>query len=319
VTGRPRRADALEAAIQGADVILVGTVLRVEDAPGDPSAVAADARPDADALRSALVEVLRVVAGDPPGRTVPVLFLEGRMPSRPWIGLWPGEPLLLFLRSSAQGHVPVDPTERPIRAVARIPLAEPGASPVRAVAHELEQAILHADAADVVAEAAAARLEIRSPVDAAGLLAAAGSDPLRRAAAAAVSLAEGDLEGLGDVGGLVAGAGTPEMEVVRNLLIATVAGVRDPSARPALAALLAHPRTELARSAARALRALRDPAAAPAFLAGLDHPDQEVRYQAMMGLAELYPGSGPAPSFERFRGNEGAYLDAWRRMRPDVG
>jgi hypothetical protein len=323
-TGGPRPAGALERDIRGSDLVVAGTVPQVGEARGDPSTVSPDARPHVDRLRSARVEILRVLSGDAPGPTVEILSLEGRVPSRPWVGLWTDQPLLLFIRSTARGHVVVDPTRSPIRTLDRIPPPEPGASAERAVAHELEQVILRADLprqADVLVEATSARLEIHSPLDTTWMDAEAGPESLRRTAWVAVSLADGHIEALGTVPALFADPGTPEMEVVRNLVIGNVAQVRDPAAGPELARLLAHPRAELARSAARALRGLRHPGAAADLAGALDHPDQEVRYQALMGLAELHPGAGPAPSFERFRANEPAYRDPWkawwRRRRAD--
>lgn len=311
----PVPADALLKEIQAADLVVAGTVLDVRDADGDPSVVSPAARPDKDRLRSAVIEILRVLAGDVRGPTLEGLFLEGRVPSRPWVPLWIAQPLLLLLRSTARGHVVADPTRRPIRTLARISSPEPGASAERAIAHELERVILLADASrepDLLAEATAARLDVHVPLDEAWLLGPVGSEPLRRMAWVAVSLAEGHVDALHEVSVLFAGLGSAEIEAVRRLVISKVAEVRDPRARADLAELLTAPGVELARSAARALRGLRDPRAAADLAEALDHPDQEVRYQALMGLAELYPGAGPAPSLERFRAGESQYLDQWR-------
>ncbi len=311
----PVPADALLEDIRAADLVVAGTVQDVRDADGDPSVVSSAARPDRDRLRSAAIEILRILAGNAQGPTLEALFLEGRVPSRPWVPLWIAQPFLLLLRSTARGHVVADPTRRPIRTLARISSPEPGASAERAIAHELEQVILLADASrepDLLAEATAARLDIHVPLDEAWMLGPVGSEPLRRTAWVAVSLAEGHVDALREVSVLFAGPGSAEMEAVRSLVIWKVAQVRDPRARTELARLLAAPRVELARSAARALRELRDPHTAADLAEALDHLDQEVRYQALMGLAELYPGMGPAPSLERFRAGESKYRDHWR-------
>ena len=315
MAGGPVPEGTLESTIRGSDLIVAATVVEIKDAPGDPSLVSPDATPERDRLRIADAEVLRVLAGEAQVPSLEILFLEGRVPSRPWIGLWTDQPLLLFLRASARHLIVADATMSPIRTLARIPQPEMALTADHAVAHELEQIILRADTtreANILTEATAARLQLPLPLLIAEDAEAMGHEPLRRTAWAAVSLASQHLAELADVAALLSEASSPELEVVRRFVVGKIAEIRNPQARPELAALLSHPWTAVARSAARALRAFGDARAAPHLADALDHPDQEVRYHALMGLAELYPDAGPAPSWERFRAAESEYRNRWK-------
>ncbi len=92
-----------------------------------------------------------------------------------------------------------------------------------------------------------------------------------------------------------------------------------PRARPQLASLMRSHVPSLALAAAMALRQLGIRAAQPDLIHALDHPNQEVRYQAVMGLAELEPGVGEAPSFPLYQRNEGYYLRLWKRWGQQSG
>jgi len=71
----PVPADALLEDIRAADLVVAGTVQDVRDADGDPSVVSSAARPDRDRLRSAAIEILRILAGNAQGPTLEALFL----------------------------------------------------------------------------------------------------------------------------------------------------------------------------------------------------------------------------------------------------
>ena len=285
----PRAAHVFVDEIRTSDLIVSASLREINDAHGDPSAVSAEARPEWDRLRSATCDVLRVLWGAVLGPTLDVLFLEGRAPSRPWVPLWIGRPLLVFLRSSRDGYVVTDPTAGRIRTLARIPSPLPEVTAEHAVAHELEQVILLADLAreaDILMEAATARLEIHVPLQQPLPVERVGPELQRRAAWIAVSLAAGEVDALRDIPAVFGVRATQELDLARRLLIWQVAAVRDPRARPDLSALLAVPVAELARSAAAALRGLHDPDATEDFAALSGHASRQIVRQAN---ARIYP------------------------------
>jgi len=305
----------LEQKIASADLIIAATVTKVSDADGTVSLVSPEAHSDSDKLRQAEVAILRLLTGTPDESPVRVFFLEGEMPGRPWAGLAQGQTVLLFLRSTAHGYIPVDPTESPIETFPAIVPPTAGVSRTEAVTHELEQIILTANPeshAGLITRVSIARASLRGDVNLELLDAPVLQDPLRRIAWVAIALAEGKVEALSEVASLFAVSRT-DAQALRSLLLVKVSEVRAPAARPQLTALLHGSIVELAPAAAVALRQIHDPSTEPDLIKALDNADQEVRYQALMGLAELEPGVEGGPSFDVYCSDESKYLQLWKQ------
>jgi hypothetical protein len=321
----PPRALTLAAAIASADLIIVGIVTRVSEAAGALSIVSREAEPAYDQLGEAEVAVVRTLAGEAATDPLRVFFLVGKVPSRPWGLLARGQTVLLFLRSTEGGYVPVAPSERPIQAVRSLSAPDAGTSRVERVTNELEQVVLTTDPvvpAREMVRAAVARASLPGNLDLRALSSPPLRDPARRAAWVAIALTEQKIAALDEVRSLFSLAAAlsdggeterPSGEALRSLVCEAVSGLRVPAARAGLAGLLHGPNGELARAAAVALRRLHDPAAAPDLLTALDHPDQGVRYQAVMGLAELEPSVDGGPAFELFRKDELRYIERWKQ------
>jgi hypothetical protein len=224
--------------------------------------------------------------------------------------------LLLFLRSTKAGYVPIVPTERPIQTFPDIATPLVGVSKTRIVAHELEQVVLRADPGsdvDLIVQTTAARTGLNADVNLAFLGTPELQDPVRRTAWITIALAEGKTEVLDEVQRLFVRPASSSLESLRSLVVQNVTGIRSPTAWPQLAALLRSARGELALAAAVALRQLRHPATLPDLILALDHSDQEIRYQAIMGLAELEPGVEAGPSFDLYREDESRHIQRWKQ------
>lgn len=312
----PERMVDLKHEINKADLILVADVSKVRDASEPVSLVNPRAQPAHDHLRVAELAVIRILAGKLKAGPLHVYFLTGKNPSRQWKPLLAGQTLLLFLRSVPGGYVRVTPTRRPIQTLSGISLALAGASRARAVAHELEQIVLLADAdteTHLIIEGCTARTTLQGDVDILQLGTPALRNPIRRAAWIAIALADGKAEALDDVESLVLDPPPLAGEALWRLAVQKVSELTIPAARHQLTMLLQSPAVVLVRAAAEALRHLYDRATIPALVRMLNHPDQEARYHALMGLAELEPDVGEAPSFERFRADEAPFIERWKQ------
>lgn len=301
--------------IASAELIVVGTVARVGLHAGAVSLVAPGARAPDDELFRAELDVVRVLAGKPPGPSLGVLFVRSRTPARAWLELEPHQTVLLFLRSVAGGHAPVNPTGTPIRTLVQLPAAPPAATRTQAVAHELEQIVLRANPAAqraLIVQACQAHAGMRAAVDLA-VLGQPALDATTRLAWVALALAAGQVDALSELNRLVASPAWPADGGLQSVIVQSTSQLRDPAARSALAALIQGRSVELARAAAMALRQLRIRDAEPDLIRALDHADQAVRYQAVMGLAELEPSAGEAPSFAVYQADEARYLQRWKR------
>jgi hypothetical protein len=190
----PVPATDIGAELARADLIVAGTVTRVEDANAALSIVSAAADAQYDQLRQAEVTVLRVLKGKPAMQPLRVFFLQGQVPSRQWTELMPRQTALLFLRATQNGYAPVSPTLPALFAEPDLTLAPPGSSLAQALARELEQVISSMDPhANLMAfvQATEVRSQLQIGVDLAMLDTPAFQDPARRAAWVAIALAEG--------------------------------------------------------------------------------------------------------------------------------
>ena len=320
--GPPFRSVDLASSVVGADLIVVATVLETTQAADSLSLVSKEAEAVHDQLRQAELSVVRTIAGDPFHGRLRVLFLEGKVPSRPWLKLTQGQTVLLFLCSVGESYVPVVPVGAPILTLPEIAPPPAGSSRTQAVAHELEQIILNADPKaqlSLIVQASLARVGLRSDLDHHLLDTPALQEPEKRAAWIAIALAEGKTEALDSVAALFAHLSQPPVDVLWNLIVQKVGELRAPTARAQLATLLDSPSVELARAAAVALRQLHDPATVPDLIAALDNADQDVRYQALMGLAELEPAVEAGPSHKLYRSDEARYIGLWKQWWASSG
>lgn len=314
--GPPLGAVDLASSVVGADLIVVATVLETTQATDALSLVSKEGEAVHDQLRQADLSVVRTISGEPVHGRLRVLFLEGKAPSRSWLGLTQGQTVLLFLRAAGQAYVPVVPVGASILTLPEIPPPPAGSSRAQAVAHELEQIILTADPTaqlSLIVQASLARVALRSGLDYHLLDTPALQNPLRRAAWVAIALAEGATRALDHVPALFANPVEQPLDVLRSLIVQKIGELRALAARPQLAALLDSPSVELVRAAAVALRQLHDPSTVPNLIQALDNGDQEVRYQAVMGLAELEPSVDEGPSYDLYRSDEPRYLRFWKQ------
>jgi hypothetical protein len=302
--------------VASADRIVVGRVTRVRDESGAVTQVSTDARPEDDQLRLAEVDVIRTLAGEATSGPLSVLFLQGKLPSRPWMTLDSGQVALLLLRAAGDRYVPVAPAGRALPALPDGTTLAADAPPDLRVAHELEQVVLRADPASevpLIVRAATARLQLRRPVDLARLETPPLQEPPRRAAWVAFALAAEQEAALETVPSLFIGPASPDLEVLQSLVVQQIEQIQSPTARPRLVALLWGNQPAVARAAAVALRQIHDPAAVADLVRALDHADVTVRYQAVMGLSELEPGVDAGPSIDTYRANEEHYRQLWKR------
>ncbi|MDX2098927.1 MAG: hypothetical protein SFW36_14215 [Leptolyngbyaceae cyanobacterium bins.59] len=312
----PVPATDLNQEITNADLIVVAQIAKVSDATGQVSLVSKQAQPTYDRLRQAELNAIRVIAGKSNSGSLRVFFLEGKVPSRPWLTLTPGQTVLLFLRSTEQAYIPVIPTGDPIQTLREIEPLRSNATKLQAVAHELEQIILTANpvsASNLIIKATEARVELRTDVNLDLLNTSVLQDPIRRTAWIAVALAENKVEALEELPSLFTTPASQPIEVLRGIIVQKIGELRVQAALPQLALLLKNQKVDLARAAAIALRQIHDPVIVPDLIPGLDYPDQEVRYQVVMGLAELYPNVEAGPSFDLYRENEAYYIQKWKQ------
>jgi hypothetical protein len=306
----------LAADSEKADLIVAGTIVRISPASEPVFLVSAQANSVDDQLYQAELSVARSLAGAPAQGSLTVFFLRGRSPSRFWLELNPSDTVLLFLRHVQGGFVPLTTTGAPIRTLANLELPPAGASRIEAVAHELEQIILKADPVSNLAtlvQASVARASMRRPVNL-GLLQEAGLDNrTRRLAWVGIALSAGQFQAVAEFERLASSADWSPDPSLARVIVEGTSQLRDPAARPQLAQLMQSRAPGIALAAAMALRQLRTRAAEPDLIRGLDHPDENVRYQAVMGLAELEPSVGEAPSFLLYQRNEAYYLEQWKR------
>ncbi len=303
--------------IANADLILVATVISFRAVSRPVSLVSLDASPDEDRLYQAELNIIRILAGEPISHSLRVFCLQGKLPSRPWMTLTPGQTVLLFLRATADGdYVPVVPTGTAIQTLPHLAPLPGEASRTQAVAHELEQIILAADPiaqTDLIIQATTARTSIGSPINLELLATSILQNPIRRAAWIAIALAQEEVEVLPEVLPLLAQSVPPAMDVFEHLIAQQIRALRHRAARPYLATLLRSSSLEFVQAAIVALRQLHDPATLSDLMLALNHQNQEVRYQAVMGLAELEPTVQAGPAFQTYCANEPAYLDCWQR------
>jgi hypothetical protein len=302
--------------IEAADLILAGTVTEVMDVDGSVSLVSERADSANDRLREAKLDVVRVIAGKVIASSVSALFLEGKVPSQPWMVLRTGQTVLLFLRAVGDVYAPIMPEGSPIRTLPDItPLpAKRGGSAT--VTYELEQIVLRADhvfESDLIVEASLARVGVRGDVDLGMLGTSSLREPIRRMAWVAIALADEKVAVLSEVEALCAEPASPPADVLQSLLMQQVRKTRNLAAHSELARLSRSAMPELAYVATLALRQLHDPVTLPDLIVALEHPDQQVRYQAVMGLAELEPEAGLGPAFKRYCENESLYLHQWKQ------
>jgi HEAT repeat protein len=76
--------------------------------------------------------------------------------------------------------------------------------------------------------------------------------------------------------------------------------------------LLNFKQVQFRRLASSALRASSNEAAIPLLITALGDVDSEVRYNAVMGLAEMFDDSKHAPSYKYFLENQDYYIDYWK-------
>jgi HEAT repeat protein len=100
--------------------------------------------------------------------------------------------------------------------------------------------------------------------------------------------------------------------LVHNLLYAISGGVRDEKAIPGLSRLVKSRDVETRRSAASALRNTGSRLAIDPLIAALGDEDFEVRYYSAIGLAEITGQNEWRPLMEEFKKNEQKYLAHWR-------
>jgi hypothetical protein len=302
--------------IARADIVVAGTVARISPENGPVSLVSPQANPGDDRLYKAEFSVIRQITGRPAQSPVVVFFLRGRSPSRQWLELSLNETVLLFLVRVRGGYVPLTTIDPPIRTLPNLDVPPAGVSGAMAVARELEQIILTADPDSGLAmlvRASAVRASMRRPVNPGLLRDAAREQPARRLALVGIALSAGQFEMLAELGRLASSAVWPPDPGLERVILESLSKVHDPEARPQLALLMLSHVPGLALAAAMALRQLGIRAAQPDFVHALDHPDQDVRYQALMGLAELEPGVGQAPSLPLYLQDEAYYLRLWKR------
>lgn len=302
-----------EQEVTTADVIIAGSVTAVSETDGPLTLVSPEARADEDQLMVAQVRVLRTLSGNPQGSNIRVLFLRGKLPSRPWRVLSEGQTVLLFLKNTERGYVLTVPTGSTIETLRDIAAPELTLNRTQAVARELEQIIVNADTtSDMFNQAVTARSELSEPVALDEIHTPAMNDPVRRLAWVVVALANQQPEALQMLTEL------PENSNLRNSelwsqLVRRVSELRQAAAVPDLAQLIQSSNSALARAAVVALRQLHDRSTIPHLVAALDNADQQVRYQAVMGLAELEPGVNGGPAWSVYQSDEQRYLQMWKR------
>lgn len=308
----PVAASEIEQQIAEADLIAAGTITSVSEAEGDMMTVSPEARADADQLMLAQVRVLRTLAGEAPDGELRVLFLRGRLPSRPWLVFEDGQTLLLFLRQTPNGYVPVMVTGSGLETLPNLEPPRTTANRNQAVAHELDQLILHADTdSGIFSQAVSARSDVPAALDL-DALDAATDDPVRRLAGVVVALARQQpealqqLHDLGDTSALQ----TTELWIQ---LVRRISELRQPGSLSALTQLVRGRDATLAQAAVIALRQLHDRSAIPVLVEALNSANQETRYQAVMGLAELEPDVNGGPSWSVYQSDEQRYLRLWQQ------
>jgi hypothetical protein len=105
----------------------------------------------------------------------------------------------------------------------------------------------------------------------------------------------------------------PDVRRLQLGVAEAIGDIEDRSAVPALNSLLASPKVNLRRAAAKALRAIGDPSSARFLVRALDDSDRDVQYDAVMGLAALAGASAEnAPARDVFDGNPAKYLGNWK-------
>ncbi|HEU0086363.1 MAG TPA: hypothetical protein VFQ77_01700 [Pseudonocardiaceae bacterium] len=301
-----------------ADLIVAATVTTVQPSSQPVTLVSAAADPERDGVQVAEASVLRVLAGRAEA-SVPVYFLRGKVPSRPWLSLSVEDTLLLFLRRGDGGYVPVDPTGKPLRTRPDLVPPSPQWDAPAAVRHELEQVVSTTPASPLgmMMDAVVARIALPDDADPSLLDQLGIADPARRTAWVTIALGDGKTEVLAEVPMLFSSP-SPDAQAFLPLLVPLVAELRDTAAAPLLRPILSLAEPDLAFAASTALRRLAARDLVPTLVELLDHPMQAVRYQMVLALAELNPDvDDGGPAFDRYRTDEPKYLTIWKQWWED--
>lgn len=301
--------------VDGADVIVVGTVTDIGDTGRTPVDVPPDTTPGY--VMFANVEIANVLKGPSTLTSVRFHFVTPEAVSQ-YRGIAVGAVRVFFLAARGDGYEPVS---RYYPSLPALPGPTSGATPFARVLAAVSRPLLMADASTRVKHEVIQTLWFVPGASVPNLRPALNDrDESVRLAATVALLYNDDVTVLPVAEGLLLDSSSPISPDARQRLGAAIEnGIKDPAAVPALRRLLQRGDAATRRAASAALSRTGSAAALPALVRGLGDDDPEVRINSVRGLARVSGQAERLPSWDAFKDDEASHVNFWKAWARDRG